>query len=251
MTKKEKPEMSLSEFCEKLEYIGVKIGDDWHIHRKDGRLLSRKCSNGYYMVRKRFYGFEYNFMEHRVIWCLLKGDIPNGLQINHKDFNRANNNIDNLELMTAKENTNYTKKAGRSKYCKGEESGKAIFTNKDVQAARWLHSHGWSIKQIQALYGTKNYNTMRRVIKGDRYCDVSDADRVGRIYQTVVEKAKRGTSAEEAILELQEDMNALFDMSFTDFSMDDAVSKIGDVICNIVFLGGNIGIDFTECLTAR
>jgi len=243
--------MGLLEFCKRLKNDGAYIGDDWHVYRKDGKRLSRQCRNGYYMVRKRYNGNEENFMEHRVIWCFLNGDIPDGLQVNHKDFDRTNNNINNLELMTAKENIRYTLDAGRGNSPKGEDAGKSIFTNKDVQAARWLHSHGWSIKQIQALYGTKNYNTMRRVIKGDRYCDVSDADRVGRIYQTVVEKAKRGTSAEEAILELQEDMNALFDMSFTDFSMDDAVSKIGDVICNIVFLGGKIGIDFTECLTAR
>ena len=34
------------------------------------------------------------------------------LQVNHKDFNTHNNRLDNLEWMTAKENTNYSVKAG-------------------------------------------------------------------------------------------------------------------------------------------
>ena len=48
-----------------------------------------------------------------------KGAIPEGMQINHKDENKANNCIDNLELMTNKENSSYgTRNARISKSMK-------------------------------------------------------------------------------------------------------------------------------------
>lgn len=44
---------------------------------------------------------------HKLIWITFNGDIPAGYQINHKDENRLNNKLDNLELMTAIENVRY------------------------------------------------------------------------------------------------------------------------------------------------
>ena len=44
---------------------------------------------------------------HRLVYMAHKGVIPKGLQINHKDENKINNNIDNLNLMTSKQNANH------------------------------------------------------------------------------------------------------------------------------------------------
>ena len=38
------------------------------------------------------------------------------LVVNHKDFNRLNNNVDNLEIVTTRENTNKKHRAHSSKY---------------------------------------------------------------------------------------------------------------------------------------
>lgn len=43
---------------------------------------------------------------HRVIWHYFNGEIPIGLQIDHIDGNRKNNRLDNLRLVTHKENMN-------------------------------------------------------------------------------------------------------------------------------------------------
>lgn len=37
--------------------------------------------------------------EHILVWRHFKGDIPNGMEIHHKDGNKLNNEIDNLELI--------------------------------------------------------------------------------------------------------------------------------------------------------
>lgn len=50
---------------------------------------------------------------HRLVFMAHKGTIPKGLQINHKDENKENNCIENLELMTNKENCNYGSRNAR------------------------------------------------------------------------------------------------------------------------------------------
>jgi hypothetical protein len=41
--------------------------------------------------------------KHRLIWIKQNGPIEKGLIIHHKDFNKNNNEIDNLECLTPKE----------------------------------------------------------------------------------------------------------------------------------------------------
>ena len=44
---------------------------------------------------------------HRLVWEAFMGPIPEGLQINHKDENKSNNSLENLEIVTPKQNVNY------------------------------------------------------------------------------------------------------------------------------------------------
>ena len=45
------------------------------------------------------------YLQHRIIYCLYtKLDVPTNLQIDHIDGDRVNNNIDNLRLVTRREN---------------------------------------------------------------------------------------------------------------------------------------------------
>jgi len=46
---------------------------------------------------------------HRYIWQMYNGKIPKGKEINHKDRNINNNKIENLELVTKKQNLKYRK----------------------------------------------------------------------------------------------------------------------------------------------
>ena len=44
---------------------------------------------------------------HRLVYMAHVGDIPKGMQINHKDECKTNNCIENLEVVTCKQNINY------------------------------------------------------------------------------------------------------------------------------------------------
>ena len=64
-------------------------------------------------------GIKKHMRVHRLVYMAHVGVIPEGMQINHKDENKTNNCIDNLELMTNKENCSYgTRNARISKSMK-------------------------------------------------------------------------------------------------------------------------------------
>lgn len=44
---------------------------------------------------------------HRLVWKTFVGPIPEGMQINHKDENKSNNSLENLEVVTPKQNMNF------------------------------------------------------------------------------------------------------------------------------------------------
>lgn len=78
---------------------------------KISRPIGSMDRNGY--IRASFK--DRRFMLHRLVWIFHNGEINEGMQINHKDCDRGNNSIDNLELVTPRENLLRTKhhKTGR------------------------------------------------------------------------------------------------------------------------------------------
>lgn len=62
-------------------------------------------SNGYYRAQLRKEGKVYNFFVHRLVYSAFKGEIPEGLTVDHIDGNKINNTPDNLQLLTSGENT--------------------------------------------------------------------------------------------------------------------------------------------------
>ena len=72
-------------------------------------LKTRKHPSGYLYVG--FYqlgipGYKNRkwFRAHRVVVSVFLGDIPNNKEVNHKDMNKHNNSISNLEVITRSEN---------------------------------------------------------------------------------------------------------------------------------------------------
>ena len=247
--------MTFFEFCERLKADGAYIGDDWHIHRADGRLLSRQCRNGYYMVRKMYDSHTYHYMEHRVIWYFHNGEFDESLVINHKDFDRANNDIDNLELVTQTENVRYS--AANHPDSSGPNNARAFFSAEEVQVIRMLHKSGYRNKDIATLFDVKNSNLISRVVTGARYGNVEDAASIVSIYPLLVAKTSRSDLANEEQMK-----NAIFGMCGEagevadlvkkafyqghDLDVNSLVDELGDVSFYLCWLCNLLGIDFSE-----
>ena len=58
-------------------------------------------SNGYVVVSVNNKGH----YAHKIIWEMHSGEIPNGYEVDHIDRNRANNNLNNLRIVTRKQNS--------------------------------------------------------------------------------------------------------------------------------------------------
>lgn len=67
---------------------------------------------GYFRLTMQIDGRLRSVMAHRVVWTFLRGPIPDGLQINHKDSDKQNNNISNLEVVDASGNMRHSYASG-------------------------------------------------------------------------------------------------------------------------------------------
>ena len=250
-----KERMSFFQFCDKLIEDGMYIGEDNHIHRKDGSLLSRQMRNGYYTVRKMYNTINYCFMEHRVIWYFHYGEFDESLVINHKDFNRANNDINNLELISQKENTDHSK--CNMPDVRGHLNHRACLTEKEVQLAKYLCKHGYKQKEVAELLDVKNANTISRAVNGARYGNVEDASSIISLYPLLVEKTRRSDlSVDEqmknASMGLAGEAGEVVDIikkyayQGHELEVEELIDELGDVMYYLCWLCILLQIDFSE-----
>ena len=178
------------EFVELMRERGYKYDPDLgRFITKRGAEAGKQCKNGYRTLMVQENGIQYTFCEHRCVWTWFNGDIPDGFEINHIDADRANNRIENLEMVTHSENIQHMIRIGHSNYPRGEKSGNAIYSDKEVQAMRYLRKNNWTIKQIASLFGNKNENVIGRLINGKRYGHITKEAGVLEVYQIIVKKA--------------------------------------------------------------
>lgn len=244
-------------FVEMLKNRGYYIGSDNHIRSKRGTIASKLMRNGYYMTSAQYDNKVYYFMEHRVIWVWHNGEIPNGLVVNHKDYNKANNAITNLELMTQKENIEYSR--CHQNPPRGERNGKASLTNKQAEAIKTLGSVcGWSPSKIEAITGVRDYN-VTRIIKGQRYPDAISKDSILEVYPTLVDFTRNKNIGEleelkNYLLGLNGECGELTDIfkkvlyHGKDFDSVDVMLELGDILYYFTAICNILGMDLSEIM---
>ena len=89
-------------------FENYRVNKKGEIINKFGKLLKPgSCSNGYLHVSLSNGEAKAKHMYvHKLVWMAFNGEIPEGLLVCHKDTDRTNNSIENLCLMTHKENFN-------------------------------------------------------------------------------------------------------------------------------------------------
>lgn len=176
--------MTCNEFVSLMRERGITYDSELgRFITKSGTIKGKQNKNGYRTIALNKNNIGYTFCEHRCVWTWFNGDIPEGYEINHKDADRSNNHIENLEIVNHSENMRHAIKIGNFDAPKGEKSGKAIYTNEEVLAMRCLYESGWTITQVQNAFGAKYNLSISRLIKGKRYGSVKGS--------VSVEEAKR------------------------------------------------------------
>lgn len=73
-----------------------------------GRVLKLGIDkDGYLQVQLNKNGRGKTFRVHRLVWMAFNGAIPENMQVNHVDEDKSNNRLENMNLMTCKENINF------------------------------------------------------------------------------------------------------------------------------------------------
>lgn len=248
---------NLSEFTEMLKNRGYYIGEDNHIRTPKGVLASKLMRNGYYLTSAQYNNKIFYFMEHRVIWCWCNGVIPRGMVINHKDYNRANNAIDNLEVLTQKDNTEYSRCHLNPQI--GEKNVKAGLTDKQAQAIKTLSNIcGWGPKMVERLTNVKQ-TTVTKIAHGYRYPNVIEAESIMSVYPILVDFTRNKTIGPEEeiknyLLGLNGECGEATDMikkvlyHGKDFEPVSFMLELGDILYYLTAICNVLGIDLSEVM---
>lgn len=110
---------------------------------------------GYELIRLPVYGDVKNFKVHRLVAQSFLPNPDKKRTVNHKDGNKLNNCLSNLEWNTHKENIRHAIDNGS--FADGVRHSRATLTRNEVLEIRILKSAGVSIKRMMKLYNKPRY----------------------------------------------------------------------------------------------
>jgi len=134
--------------------------------RKKPRFITGMNSFGYKRVRLRdSKGVDTDFFVHRLVALHFIEMIEGKDFVNHKDFDRANNHVDNLEWCTQGENIRHARKHGRIKMT--EEGKRRVLEALqkpviDLQTGIEYDSLSQACRCLNLLHNTQWYKIKRK-----------------------------------------------------------------------------------------
>jgi HNH endonuclease len=116
------------------------------------RRVEKKVRHGYLIVRAMLDGKRVHGSAHRLVWHCLRGPIPDGLEINHRNGVKDDNRPENLEPCTSSENQRHAYRTGL-KDQRGERSPAAKLSDRQVAEIRERYAAGgFTMAQLGVLY---------------------------------------------------------------------------------------------------
>ncbi len=117
--------------CRRIVQAPAHIGG---VRIKEERILSQEVApNGYYRVQLHIDNKNRHVLVHRLVAIAFIPNDENLPQINHKDENKGNNRVENLEWCTAKYNSNYGERTEKSSIAKFKKISMYDFSGKLIK----------------------------------------------------------------------------------------------------------------------
>ena len=164
-------------------YDHIENWDDWVVHpiytqyafskygeiislygnskRRQFKLIKGSLNNGYIMLDFIHNGKRVIPRVHRLIIEAFIGEIPEGYVVNHKDLNRSNNSLSNLEAITQADNARHAFASNAIHHANGIDNHNSLLTEIEVIEIR--------SKYIPRKYSqyklADEYNVSQSVIK--------------------------------------------------------------------------------------
>jgi len=102
---------------------------------------------------------------HNLVCAAFIGEKPNGMQVNHKDCDKSNSKLGNLEYVTPAQNMRHSVRMGTHVAPKGEKSGMSKLTAAAVALIRACSDRAVKSKVLAEYFGV-NISTIGRVVTG-------------------------------------------------------------------------------------
>lgn len=178
--------------AKEVSYVGevwkdIKDYEDEYEISNLGRVRNKKTKkilktwlnhNGYLRVELSKNGKHKFYFVHRLVYEAFIGEIPEGMQVNHKDENKQNNILSNIDtLMSPKQNLNYGTRNERSSKNRSKSVIQKSLDGKVIKVWSSLH-------EIQRVLGYSKGNISNCCV-GRNYCNTA----YGYLWQYVEEKA--------------------------------------------------------------
>lgn len=130
----------------------MKVYRDGTVIGKSGKPLKVSITNSGYLRAGKY-------LVHRLLAERYLPNPYNYKYINHKDGNKLNNDLSNLEWCTQKYNLHHSLSQGK---------GNLNFTKKDIENIKELYSQGLTHQAIADYYNV-NRRLIGKIIRGQRY----------------------------------------------------------------------------------
>lgn len=145
---------------EKVNFLGYTVYSDGRIKSNGQRKVFLKgydCGKGYSTVKLN----GKNYLRHKIISECFIGKRPNGYTVNHKDGNKLNNDVSNLEYVSKEENYQHALKNGLKK-----NLGYLITEDEASDLIEYYYNTNTTMKSIANMLGFSCKGVVSRLIKG-------------------------------------------------------------------------------------
>ena len=126
-------------------------GNVWSTRGKGRMLRPCKKENGYLEVKLQAEGKIVSMLVHRLVALAFIPNPDNKPHVNHKNGNKEDNSVPNLEWSTSQENIEHAFANGLSSV--GEGHGKSNYTNAQIVEVKKLLSQGYSCTKVAKMTG--------------------------------------------------------------------------------------------------
>lgn len=222
-------------------YEGVyEISDYGRIRRSQKLLTGNVRDDGYmeYCLSDTF-GEQHTHYAHILVASAWLGEKPDDMEINHRDGNKANNRVWNLQYVTHSDNCQHAVYIGVHKIKRGANHNMARLSEQQVIEIKELWSTGnYSRKELQNMYGVSktsiaNYITGRSWQPAPDYSIQRALIKVQTISARLAHLQLKG---EQGIRHSSEEIRAK------------KIDAIGDIIVYLTDYATKNGIDLQEAI---
>lgn len=147
-------------------YTGrYEVSDKGRVRNRDHLVMKQRKQSAGYLCVNLFDGYAFTtFLTHRLVYATFVGHIPIGFVVNHKNGNKRDNCVTNLEVLTQSDNVKHAHATGLipASGAHGSRNGRAKLSERDVVNIRKLREK-LTVKALADKFGV-SISTVERVI---------------------------------------------------------------------------------------